>query len=131
MTSKEVKEKLNGYTKDQIINAISKISYRNYYTSFICDIIRIIDEEIYINENNSIDKAEKEWEKASKEYINYSKELQLKYSESVATSDLIAEDFSKYIELYKKERETWKKLEKLQDEQENRLNKKIERKNKK
>lgn len=125
MTSKEVKQKLNGYTKDQIINAISKISYRNYYTSFICDIIRIIDEEIYINENNSIDKAEKEWEKASQDLINYTKELQVKYGENVAKGDLTDEDFLKYIELYKKEKETWEKLEKLQDEQRNRLMKKV------
>ena len=74
----------------------------------------------------NIDKAEKEWEKASQEHIEYVKKLKQKYGKEVINGlDLTFEEHKKWIELYNKENETYRKIEKLQEEQEHRLKKKV------
>ena len=125
MKKNEIKKELNQFTKEQIINVLSDICSNNYYSSIILRIINILNDELFKSENNLIDKAEKEWEKASQEHNDYVKQLKEKYGKEVNVIDLTFEEHNKWLELYNKDNETYRKLEKLQNEQSNRLNKKV------
>lgn len=115
MTKSEIKKQLNSYTKKQLIEALSDILSLNYDYIFY-EIVERINRNMFDNEKIRLNIAQKEWETASANKINYLKNLKV-----VNVSELNPSQYKKFIQLVSAEQKSWTKLEKLQDEQLNRL----------
>lgn len=115
MTKSEIKKQLNSYTKKQLVEALSDILSLNYDYIFY-EIVEKINRNIFDNEKIRINIAQKEWETASANKINYLKNLKV-----VNVSELKPSQYKKFIQLVSAEQKAWTKLEKLQDEQLDRL----------
>jgi hypothetical protein len=115
MTKSEIKKQLNSYTKKQLVEALSDILSLNYDYIFY-EIVGKINRNIFDNEKIRLNMAQKEWETASANKINYLKNLKV-----VNVSELKPSQYKKFIQLVSAEQKAWTKLEKLQDEQLDRL----------
>lgn len=115
MTKSEIKKQLNSYTKKQLVEALSDILSLNYDYIFY-EIVEKINRNMFDNEKIRINIAQKEWETASANKINYLKNLKV-----VNVSELKPSQYKKFIQLVSAEQKAWTKLEKLQDEQLDRL----------
>lgn len=125
MTKEEIKRKLNSYTKEQLIVALSGVLCFSRYEHIFYEIQSKIDQSIYFNENNLIDAAQENWEKASDEKLKYFRSLADKYGkEIIKFSELTPTEYDKYLRLVNAEQKAWEHLETLQDKQEKRLKKK-------
>lgn len=115
MTKSEIKKQLNSYTKKQLVEALSDILSLNYDYIFY-EIVERINRNMFDNEKIRLNIAQKEWETASANKINYLKNLKV-----VNVSELKPSQYKKFIQLVSAEQKAWTKLEKLQDEQLDRL----------
>lgn len=115
MTKSEIKKQLNSYTKKQLVEALSDILSLNYDYIFY-EIVERINRNMFDNEKIRLNIAQKEWETASANKINYLKNLKV-----VNVGELKPSQYKKFIQLASAEQKTWTKLEKLQDEQLDRL----------
>ena len=115
MTKSEIKKQLNSYTKKQLVEALSDILSLNYDYIFY-EIVEKINRNMFGNEKIRLNMAQKEWETASANKINYLKNLKV-----VNVSELKPSQYEKFIQLVSAEQKAWTKLEKLQDEQLDRL----------
>ena len=115
MTKSEIKKQLNSYTKKQLVEALSDILSLNYDYIFY-EIVEKINRNMFDNEKIRLNMAQKEWETASANKINYLKNLKV-----VNVSELKPSQYEKFIQLVSAEQKAWTKLEKLQDEQLDRL----------
>lgn len=115
MTKSEIKKQLNSYTKKQLVEALSDILSLNYDYIFY-EIVEKINRNMFGNEKIRLNIAQKEWETASANKINYLKNLKV-----VNVSELKPSQYKKFIQLVSAEQKAWTKLEKLQDEQLDRL----------
>ena len=115
MTKSEIKKQLNSYTKKQLVEALSDILSLNYDYIFY-EIVEKINRNMFDNEEIRLNMAQKEWETASANKINYLKNLKV-----VNVSELKPSQYKKFIQLVSVEQKAWTKLEKLQDEQLDRL----------
>lgn len=115
MTKSEIKKQLNSYTKKQLVEALSDILSLNYDYIFY-EIVEKINRNMFDNEKIRLNIAQKEWETASANKINYLKNLKV-----VNVSELKPSQYKKFIQLASDEQKAWTKLEKLQDEQLDRL----------
>lgn len=115
MTKSEIKKQLNSYTKKQLVEALSDILSLNYDYIFY-EIVEKINRNMFDNEKFRLNMAQKEWETASANKINYLKNLKV-----VNVSELKPSQYKKFIQLASAEQKAWTKLEKLQDEQLDRL----------
>lgn len=115
MTKSEIKKQLNSYTKKQLVEALSDILSLNYDYIFY-EIVEKINRNMFDNEKIRINIAQKEWETASANKINYLKNLKV-----VNVGELKPSQYKKFIQLVSIEQKAWTKLEKLQDEQLDRL----------
>lgn len=115
MTKSEIKKQLNSYTKKQLVEALSDILSLNYDYIFY-EIVEKINRNMFDNEKLRLNIAQKEWETASANKINYLKNLKV-----VNVSELKPSQYKKFIQLVSDEQKAWTKLEKLQDEQLDRL----------
>lgn len=115
MTKSEIKKQLNSYTKKQLVEALSDILSLNYDYIFY-EIVEKINRNMFDNEKIRLNIAQKEWETASANKINYLKNLKV-----VNVGELKPSQYKKFIQLASAEQKAWTKLEKLQDEQLDRL----------
>lgn len=115
MTKSEIKKQLNSYTKKQLVEALSDILSLNYDYIFY-EIVEKINRNMFDNEKIRLNMAQKEWETASANKINYLKNLKV-----VNVSELKPSQYKKFIQLASVEQKAWTKLEKLKDEQLDRL----------
>lgn len=115
MTKSEIKKQLNSYTKKQLVEALSDILSLNYDYIFY-EIVEKINRNMFDNEKIRLNMAQKKWETASANKINYLKNLKV-----VNVSELKPSQYKKFIQLVSAEQKAWAKLEKLQDEQLDRL----------
>lgn len=115
MTKSEIKKQLNSYTKKQLVEALSDILSLNYDYIFY-EIVEKINRNMFDNEKIRLNIAQKEWETASANKINYLKNLKV-----VNVSELKPSQYKKFIQLASVEQKAWTKLEKLKDEQLDRL----------
>lgn len=115
MTKSEIKKQLNNYTKKQLVEALSDILSLNYDYIFY-EIVEKINRNMFDNEKIRLNIAQKEWETASANKINYLKNLKV-----VNVGELKPSQYKKFIQLVSAEQKAWAKLEKLQDEQLDRL----------
>lgn len=115
MTKSEIKKQLNSYTKKQLVEALSDILSLNYDYIFY-EIVERINRNMFDNEKIRLNIAQKEWETASANKINYLKNLKV-----VNVGELKPSQYKKFIQLASAEQKAWTKLEKLQDEQLDRL----------
>lgn len=115
MTKSEIKKQLNSYAKKQLVEALSDILSLNYDYIFY-EIVEKINRNMFDNEKIRLNIAQKEWETASANKINYLKNLKV-----VNVSELKPSQYKKFIQLVSAEQKAWAKLEKLQDEQLDRL----------
>lgn len=115
ITKSEIKKQLNSYTKKQLVEALSDILSLNYDYIFY-EIVEKINRNMFDNEKIRLNIAQKEWETASANKINYLKNLKV-----VNVSELKPSQYKKFIQLVSAEQKAWTKLEKLQDKQLDRL----------
>lgn len=106
MTKSEIKKQLNSYTKKQLVEALSDILSLNYDYIFY-EIVEKINRNMFDNEKIRLNMAQKEWETASANKINYLKNLKV-----VNVGELKPSQYKKFIQLASAEQKAWAKLEK-------------------
>lgn len=126
MTKEEIKRKLNSYTKEQLVRALSDILCFSTYEYIFYEIQRKIDASIYNDENKLISVAQEKWEKAKAEKRNYANYLTEKYgNKNIKLYELTSTEYDKYLSLMRAEQKVWEELSTLQDKQVKRFEKEL------
>lgn len=108
MKKNEIKEKLQSYTKEQIIDALLTCD-----NNFSIMLLRRLDEKLIDKKQKAVDEDAKKWAKAQTEYNEFREQLKEKRRKGEHPSN---EDYLLLADLYLKENAAYNDYSCLQDE---------------
>ena len=110
----EIKEKLNGYTKEEIIKALSLFFSFNDcdFQNFLNNLFEVKIETIH----SKVEEAMEEWSDAAKRFEEFQKKLFVEHGKDrLSISELTVQEMDMYVSLHNEEYEAYEKWNKLCD----------------